>query len=100
MKFYRICSVEGGEYRSQTASGRFNLTYRIGEVTYPADGTTWMMAFQTLTSTEQYMGALVLQNPLGIEEQSPGSDQADSIGIRINVTANVNVLAWIKWSRG
>lgn len=46
----------------------------------------------------QFMGSLVIQNPLGLEEQSP-SDAADSIGIRINVTANVNVLVWIKWSR-
>jgi len=78
MKFYRICSVEGGEYRSQTASGRFNLKYRIGEVTYPADGTTWMMAFQTLTSTEQYMGALV---PMAILECAgkPCTDQAQLV---------------------
>jgi len=46
----------------------------------------------------QFMGSLVIQNPLGTEEQSP-ADAADSIGLRINVTANVNVLAWIKWSR-
>jgi hypothetical protein len=58
----------------------------------------------TLTSLKhwfvpQYMGVLVIQNPLGMEEASP-SDAADSIGVRINVTANVNVLAYIKWSRG
>lgn len=47
----------------------------------------------------QYMGLVVLQNPLGLEECSPG-DAADSIGLRINVTANVNVLAWMKFSRG
>lgn len=47
----------------------------------------------------QYMGVLVVQNPLGLEENSPAG-AADSIGIRINVTANVNVLAYIKWSRG
>lgn len=46
----------------------------------------------------QYMGLLVLQNPLGLEEQSPAG-LADSIGLRINVSANVNVNAWIKWSR-
>jgi hypothetical protein len=46
----------------------------------------------------QFMGGIVLPNPLGLEEESPG-DAADSVGIRINVTANVNVLAWIKWSR-
>jgi hypothetical protein len=33
-----------------------------------------------------------------LEESSPG-DAADSFLLRINVTANVNVLAWIKWSR-
>lgn len=46
----------------------------------------------------QFMGIFVLQNPLGLECESPG-DAADSFFIRINVTANVNVLAWIKWSR-
>ena len=46
----------------------------------------------------QFMSTLVVQNPLGLEEQSPAGT-ADSIGIRINVTANVNVLAWLKWSR-
>lgn len=46
----------------------------------------------------QFMGQLVLPNPLGLEEHSPPGT-ADSIGLRINVTANVNVLAWIKWSR-
>jgi len=46
----------------------------------------------------QYMGGLVLPNPLGTEEESP-SDAADSIGLRINVTANVNVLSWLKWAR-
>lgn len=46
----------------------------------------------------QFMGVIVIQNPLGLEEQSPAG-LADSIGLQINVTANVNVLAWIKWSR-
>ena len=46
----------------------------------------------------QFMGVLIVQNPLGLEEQSPAG-LADSIGIRINVTAAVNVLAWLKWSR-
>ena len=46
----------------------------------------------------QFMGIFVRQNPLGLEEQSPG-DAADSFLLRINVTANVNVLAWVKWSR-
>lgn len=46
----------------------------------------------------QFMGALILQNPLGLEEQSPAGT-ADSIGMRINVSANVNVRAWMKFSR-
>lgn len=46
----------------------------------------------------QFMGFIPLPNPLGLEEESPG-DAADSIGVRINVTANVNILCWIKWSR-
>lgn len=46
----------------------------------------------------QFMGIFVLQNPLGLEPESP-SDAADSFFLRINVTANVNVLSWVKWSR-
>jgi hypothetical protein len=46
----------------------------------------------------QYMGVFVIQNPLGLEPESPG-DAAQSFILRINVTANVNVLAWVKWSR-
>ena len=65
---------------------------------FSAEGTTYTL-LKTLY-VPQYMGLVILQNPLGLEEQSPGSDAADSIGIRINVTANVNVFAWMKWSRG
>jgi hypothetical protein len=46
----------------------------------------------------QFMGQLVLPNPLGLGEMSPAGN-ADSIGLRINVTANVNVLSWLKWTR-
>lgn len=63
---------------------------------HSAEGTTY-----TVIKTgfiPQFMGSLVIQNPLGLEEISP-SGNADSIGLRINVTANVNVYAWIKWSR-
>lgn len=65
---------------------------------FSAEGTTYTIIKGLYVP--QYMGLVVLQNPLGLEEQSPGGDAADSFGIRINVTANVNVLAWIKWSRG
>ena len=61
-----------------------------------AEGTTYTVIKSGYIP--QFMGSLVLPNPLGLEEHSP-SGAADSIGIRINVTANVNVLAWIKWSR-
>lgn len=46
----------------------------------------------------QFNGVFAIQNPLGLEPESPG-DAADSFLLRINVTAAVNVLAWIKWSR-
>lgn len=46
----------------------------------------------------QFMGALIIQHPLGNEVESPAG-LADSIGLRINVTANVNVLAWLTWAR-
>jgi hypothetical protein len=47
----------------------------------------------------QFMGSLILQNPLGIEDQSPAG-LADSIGLRVNTTATVNVKAYMKFSRG
>lgn len=64
---------------------------------HSAEGTTYIV--HNGIFVPQYMGAFVLQNPLGLENESPG-DAADSFFLRINVTANVNVLAWIKWSRG
>lgn len=63
---------------------------------FSAEGTTYTLIGGVFVP--QYMGIFVRQNPLGLEEESPG-DAADSFLIRINVTANVNVLAWIKWSR-
>ena len=64
---------------------------------HSAEGTTYTLLKSLYVP--QFMGVYVIQNPLGLEEESPG-DAADSIGIRINVSANVNVLAWIKFSRG
>lgn len=63
---------------------------------HSAEGTTYTVLKSGFIP--QFMGSLVLGNPLGTEEESP-SDAADSIGLRINVTANVNVLAWLKWAR-
>lgn len=63
---------------------------------FSAEGTTYTVMKSGFLP--QYMGTLVLPNPLGLEEESPG-DAADSVGLRINVSANVNVLAWIKWCR-
>ena len=63
---------------------------------FSAEGTTYTIIKGLFVP--QFMGVLILQNPLGLEEQSPAGT-ADSIGLRINVSANVNVLAWLKWSR-
>jgi hypothetical protein len=64
---------------------------------HSAEGTTYTIVKSGFIP--QFMGSLVLPNPLGTEETSPAGT-ADSIGLRINVTANVNVLAWLKWTRG
>lgn len=64
---------------------------------FTAEGTTYTVLKSLYVP--QFMGLFVLQNPLGLEEEAPGVDVADSIGLRINVTANVNVLAWMKFSR-
>lgn len=63
---------------------------------HTAEGTTYTI--HNGIFVPQFMGLLVLQNPLGLEPASPG-DAAASFLIRINVTASVNVLAWVKWSR-
>jgi hypothetical protein len=63
-----------------------------------AEGTTYTIHAGVFVP--QFMGIFVRQNPLGLEEESPGSDAADSFLLRINTTATVNVLAWVKWSRG
>lgn len=64
---------------------------------FTAEGTTYIIHAGVFVP--QFMGVFVLQNPLGLEPESPG-DAADSFLLRINTTATVNVLAWIKWSRG
>jgi hypothetical protein len=63
---------------------------------FSAEGTTYTLIGGIFVP--QYMGIFVRQNPLGLEDESPG-DAADSFLLRINVSANVNVLAWVKWSR-
>lgn len=63
---------------------------------FTAEGTTYTI--HAGVYVPQFMGILVLQNPLGLEPESPG-DAADSFILRINVSASVNVLSWIKWSR-
>jgi len=63
---------------------------------FSAEGTTYTI--HQGVYVPQYMGIFVLQNPLGLEPVSPAGT-ADSFLLRINVTANVNVLAWVKWSR-
>ena len=65
---------------------------------FSAEGTTYTIHDGIFLP--QFMGLVAIQNPLGLENASPGSDAADSFFLRINVTANVNVLASIKWSRG
>ena len=63
---------------------------------FSAEGTTYVIHAGLFVP--QFMGVLVLQNPLGLEPVSPAGT-ADSFFLRINTTATVNVLAWIKWSR-
>lgn len=63
---------------------------------HSAEGTTYTIIKGLYVP--QFMGTFVMQNPLGLEEQSPAGT-ADSIGLRINVSANVNVRAWMKFSR-
>jgi hypothetical protein len=65
---------------------------------FSAEGTTYVIHDGIFVP--QFMGLVVIQNPLGLENASPGADAADSFLLRINVSANVNVLASVKWSRG
>lgn len=63
---------------------------------FTAEGTTYTI--HAGVYVPQFMGIFIRQNPLGLEEQSPAG-LADSFLLRINTTATVNVLGWIKWSR-
>lgn len=63
---------------------------------HSAEGTTYTIIDSFFLP--QYMGVVFIDNPLDTEEQSPAG-LADSIGLRINVTANVNVLCSLKWSK-
>lgn len=63
---------------------------------HSAEGTTYTIVNGVYVP--QFMGIFVKQEPLGLEQVSPAGN-ADSFLLRINVTANVNVLAWVKWSR-
>ena len=96
---------ESDETTAGTGSGTAVTTQTKGEVIahgltvtqkHSAEGTTYTVIKSGFIP--QFMGSLVLPNPLGLEENSPAG-AADSIGLRINVTANVNVLGWLKWCR-
>ena len=63
---------------------------------FSAEGTTYTIVDGIFLP--QFMGVIIIDNPLGLEEQSPAGT-ADSIGFRVNVSANVNILMSIKWSR-
>lgn len=93
------------ETTAGTGSGSAVTTQIQGAVTahgltvtqnHSAEGTTYTIVSSTFIP--QYMGLILWQNPLDLEPQSPAG-LADSIGVRINVTANVNVFAWLKWSK-
>lgn len=63
---------------------------------FSAEGTTYTI--QDGVFIPQFMGLFVLPFPLGLEPESPG-DAAASFLLRVNVTANVNLLASIQWGR-
>ena len=65
---------------------------------FSAEGTTYDI--QDGIYVPQFMGVVIVQFPLGLEPVSPGGGVAQSFLIRVNVTANVNVLCSVRWSRG
>jgi hypothetical protein len=64
---------------------------------HSAEGTTYTVLDSFYIP--QFMGHYTESIPLGIEYASPG-DAADSIGIRGNVSAPVNILCSLTWKRG
>lgn len=93
------------ETTAGTGSGSAVTTQVLGAVTahgltvtqnHSAEGTTYTVNYSFFMP--QYMGLVIIDNPLDTEEQSPAG-LADSIGVRINVTANVNVHCALKWSK-
>ena len=87
----------GGSPTTAQIKGRVQAHGTTLGANFTAEGTTYTLLKSFFVP--QYMGLVILQNPLGLEELAPGLDVADSIGLRINTTATVNVLAWMKWSR-
>lgn len=63
---------------------------------FTAEGTTLTPSKKMYVP--QFMGTFIYQTPLGFESVSPAG-LPDSFFVRVNVTANVNVLCWVVWSR-
>lgn len=86
----------GGTAVTTQVAGRTQAHGLTVTQNHTAEGTTYTIHDHIFLP--QFMGLIVLQHPLGIENESPG-DAADSFFVRINTTATVNVLASITWSR-
>lgn len=85
----------GTAVTTQTKGATLAHGLTVGQ-NFSAEGTNFTEVKQGFIP--QYMGTLILPTPLGTEDQSPAG-LADSIALRINVTAAVNVLSWLKWCR-
>lgn len=85
----------GSAVTTQTRGAAIAHGLTVGQ-NFSAEGTTYTI--NQAWHVPQFMGLFVIQFPLGLGPISPAGT-ADSFGIRINVTANVNVLAYIVWSR-
>ena len=84
-----IVQVTGRTLTAQHTSGH----------NYTAEPTTLTVIEQIYLS--QYMGTVVKQYPLGLEPETDFSGgTVKAIAIRINVTANVNALAYMRFGIG
>ena len=65
MNFYKVCICTDGRYRSFSAFPPYMLMYDLGHVTYPADGTDWILAFSSLKNAAGFAsgvpGAVILR---------------------------------------
>ncbi len=97
-----VTSTQAGAGTSGVAPTITQIRGRTSGGSAPTGGSNYTVEPTTLVSVERYyqpqfMGSFTLQYPLGREIESDSSGGTiKALGIRINVSANVNCVAWME----